>query len=240
MTTPRRPPREAHEGAFAELLLGADGYPDPILAEMASEAEASINAAIERLRDAGVIWKRPERGMREDLNPSPTTNNTTPMPYGGTPSWLTEGVIRALLVAARSGLGSVKRTPYAALARKTHTKIDTLNSWFERHPILRDEVDYQIEAALDSIEGAVLLAGMTDQRLGLQVLRVRRPELYRQITGIAGSISVGVGPRALLFGADEMVDGEYTELEGNPTGLLSAGESSGEGLADGDDLDSGL
>jgi transposase-like protein len=88
----------------------------------------------------------------------------------GRPSKRTPETRDRLVRAAGLGFASME-----AIARAAGISKDTLDRMRRDDPGLDAELSAAKEAALDRIEASVLLAATEDPRIGLQVLRVRRP-----------------------------------------------------------------
>lgn len=91
----------------------------------------------------------------------------------GRPSKRTPETRERLVRAASLGFSSLE-----AIARAAGVSKDTLDRMRAADPDLDAELHQSREAALDRIEASVLMAAAEDPRIGLQVLKVRRPAAY--------------------------------------------------------------
>lgn len=118
----------------------------------------------------------------------------------GRPSKQTPETRDRLLRAAALGFSSLE-----AIARAAGVSKDTLDRMREADAKLDDEISAAREAALDRIEAGVLMAAAEDPRIGLAVLKVRRPaynDRRVELTGAGG----GAIQHAVLAQLPEMTD----------------------------------
>jgi transposase-like protein len=135
----------------------------------------------------------------DDLNGTPEAE-PTPAPRArggdratgrkaGRPSKRTPETRDRLVRAASLGFSSLE-----AIARAAGVSKDTLDRMRAADPDLDAELHQSREAALDRIEASVLMAAAEDPRIGLAVLKVRRPAAYadRSRLEIGDGIRVGI------------------------------------------------
>lgn len=107
-------------------------------------------------------------GAADQTTAPPTARK--PRKAVGRPSKRTPETRDRLVRAAGLGFASME-----AIARAAGISKDTLDRMRRDDPGLDAELSAAKESALDRIEASVLLAATEDPRIGLQVLRVRRP-----------------------------------------------------------------
>jgi transposase-like protein len=155
----------------------------------------------------------------DDLNDTPEAEPTpAPRARGGAratgrkagrPSKRTPETRDRLVRAASLGFSSLE-----AIARAAGVSKDTLDRMRAADPDLDAELHQSREAALDRIEASVLMAAAEDPRIGLAVLKVRRPSAYADRSRLEIGDGVRVGILAQLPGlTDDELGGAMRALE---------------------------
>lgn len=127
----------------------------------------------------------------------------------GRPSKRTPETRDRLVRAASLGFSSLE-----AIARAAGVSKDTLDRMRAADPDLDAELHQSREAALDRIEASVLMAAAEDPRIGLAVLKVRRPSAYADRSRLEIGDGVRVGILAQLPSlTDEELGGAMRALE---------------------------
>lgn len=130
----------------------------------------------------------------------------------GRPTVKTDATRKAMLAAAAAGYASL-----ASIARAVGIHPDTLRTWCNEDDSLEPELRAAIEARLDKIEAGVLAQAETDPRIGLAILKTRRPEGYDsahkvEVTGAdGGPLAVAVSRVAGM--SDEDLAAALARLE---------------------------
>ena len=129
----------------------------------------------------------------------------------GRPSKRTPETRDRLVRAASLGFSSLE-----AIARAAGVSKDTLDRMRAADPDLDAELHQSREAALDRIEASVLMAAAEDARIGLAVLKVRRPTAYadrsRLELGMGDGVRVGILAQLPSL-TDEELGGAMRALE---------------------------
>jgi len=129
----------------------------------------------------------------------------------GRPSKRTPETRDRLVRAAALGFSSLE-----AIARAAGVSKDTFDRMREDDPKLDDEIATAREAALDRIEAGVLMAAAEDPRIGLAVLKVRRPaynDRRVELTGAGGGAIQHAVLAQLPEMSDEAIAGAVAALE---------------------------
>jgi hypothetical protein len=127
----------------------------------------------------------------------------------GRPSKRTPETRDRLVRAASLGFSSLE-----AIARAAGVSKDTLDRMRAADPDLDAELHQSREAALDRIEASVLMAAAEDPRIGLAVLKVRRPSAYADRSRLEIGDGVRVGILAQLPSlTDDELGGAMRALE---------------------------
>lgn len=133
----------------------------------------------------------------------------------GRPTVKTPETRERLLKAAAAGYSSL-----AAIARAAGISEDTLLDWRKEDPSLDADLTAAREGALDKIEAAVLTKALEDAKLGLAVLKTRRPDGYDaarrvELTGKDGGPVLTAAAEKIAAMSDEELLAAIARLEGS-------------------------
>jgi AcrR family transcriptional regulator len=131
----------------------------------------------------------------------------------GRPSKKTKVTRARLIEAAGAGYASLE-----AICRAAGISYELFRQWREEDPSIETEVRSAQEQALDTIENAVLTKAREDARVGLAVLKSRRPDGYNErakveVTGKDGGPIVTAAVEKVAGLTDAELEAALARLE---------------------------